>query len=65
MKHVRIDRHFVKHEIEDGAISLTYIPIDSQEANILTKAMFSYPLYSQMCPLTKLIYSRKQCSLAL
>lgn len=36
---MRIDRHFVKQEIEDGGINLTYIPINSQEADILTKAM--------------------------
>lgn len=39
MKHVRIDRHFVKEEIDRGEISLTYIPTKNQEANILTKAM--------------------------
>lgn len=38
MKYVRIDRHFVKQEIERGDISLTYVPIEDQEANILTKA---------------------------
>jgi len=39
MKRVRIDPHFVKKEIERGHISLIYIPIKFQEANILTKAM--------------------------
>ena len=39
MKHVKIDRHFVKQEIERGDRSLTYIPTESQEADILSKAM--------------------------
>ena len=39
MKHVRIDRNFVKQEIEEGGIKLMYIPTASQEADILTKAM--------------------------
>jgi len=39
MKHVRIDRHFVKQEIEDGGVNLTYISIGSQEADSLTKVM--------------------------
>ena len=39
MKHVRIDRHFVKQEIEREGISLTHIPTKFQEADILTKAM--------------------------
>lgn len=26
MKHVRIDRHFIKQEIEGGGINLVYIP---------------------------------------
>lgn len=39
MKHVKIDRHFIKQEIEDCGINLVYIPIGLQEADILTKAM--------------------------
>ena len=39
MKHVRIDRHFVKEEIDKGEVSLTYIPTKNQEADIFTKAM--------------------------
>ena len=39
MKHIRINRHFIKQQIKNGGISLSYIPIKSQEANILTKAM--------------------------
>ena len=39
MKYVRIDRHFVKQEMEGGDIRLTYVPNADQEADILTKAM--------------------------
>lgn len=36
---MRIDRQFIKQEIEDGGINLVYIPTGLQEADILTKAM--------------------------
>ena len=39
MKHVWIDRHFVKQEMEDGNIKLPYVPTEDQHADILTKAM--------------------------
>ena len=39
MKHVRIDRHFVKRELENGDINLTYVPTKDQKVDILTKAM--------------------------
>ena len=39
MKHVRIDRHFIKSEIEDGGIQLCFIPTHSQEADVLTKTL--------------------------
>jgi len=39
MKHVRIDRHFVKQELESSNIELTYVPTEDQQADILTKAM--------------------------
>jgi len=39
MKHVRIDRHFIKQEIENGGINLSHIPTKSQEVDILKKAM--------------------------
>ena len=39
MKHVRIDKYFVKGELENGDINLTYVPTKDQKANILTKAM--------------------------
>ena len=39
MKHVRIDRSFIQREIEEGGIQLTYVSIENQETDVLTKAM--------------------------
>ena len=39
MKHVRIDRSFIKREIEEGGIVLSYIPTKDQVADVFTKAM--------------------------
>ena len=39
MKHVRIDRSFIKNEIEGRGIDLCYISTHAQEADILTKSL--------------------------
>ena len=39
MKHVRIDRSFIKREIEEGGIVLSYMPSKDQVADVFTKAM--------------------------
>ena len=39
MKHVRIDRSFIKREIEEGDIKLIYVPTTEQVADVLTKSM--------------------------
>lgn len=39
MKHVRIDRSFIKNEIEEGCINLCHISSHAQEAGILTKGL--------------------------
>jgi len=39
MKHIRINRSFIKKEIEEGGISLSYIPTTDQVANVFTKAV--------------------------
>lgn len=36
-KHVEIDRHFIKEEIENGIIQLIYVLTSPQPADILTK----------------------------
>ena len=38
-KHVEVDRHFIKEKIEDGIISLTYVPTRNQTTDILTKGL--------------------------
>ena len=38
-KHVEIDRHFIKENIEEGSMDLAYIPKASQIADILTKPL--------------------------
>lgn len=37
MKHVRIDRNFIKTEIENGTISLNFVPTKQQEADMSLK----------------------------
>lgn len=36
-KHVEIDRHFVKEQLDSGNICIPYIPTSQQIANVLTK----------------------------
>src|ERR1700676_715439 len=38
-KHLEVGHHFVREKIEDGSISLEYIPTDRQLADILTKPL--------------------------
>lgn len=38
-KHVEIDWHFIKEKLEDGYLSLLYVPTADQNADILTKAL--------------------------
>lgn len=38
-KHIEISHHFVRERVLSGEISLEYIPIDEQPANILTKPL--------------------------
>ena len=54
MKHIRIDRYFIKTEIEKGTIILSYIPTQDQEANILTKAM-SKPIFEVLISKLRMI----------
>ena len=39
MKHIRIDRHFIKAEIDNGTIFLSYIATTSQKVDVLIKAL--------------------------
>ena len=38
-KHVEVDRHFIKEKIDEGIISITYVPTSDQVADILTKGL--------------------------
>lgn len=38
-KHIEIDQHFVSETIENGTTDLSYIPTQSQVADILIKAL--------------------------
>ena len=40
IKHVEIDRHFIKEKIDTGTLKIQYIPTSEQTADILTKALF-------------------------
>ncbi|GKB52923.1 uncharacterized mitochondrial protein-like protein, partial [Tanacetum coccineum] len=44
-KHIEIDCHFVRDKIKTGHILPTYIPSTSQTADILTKALETYPYH--------------------
>ena len=38
-KHIEVDRHFIKENLESGVISLPFVRSSDQLANILTKAV--------------------------
>ena len=38
--HARIDKNFIKSEIESGTIALSYISTKSQRADVFTKALY-------------------------
>ena len=46
-KHVEVDRHFIKEKIDDGTISVTYVPTSQQTIDVLTKALFK-PMFGKM-----------------
>ncbi|KAA0041975.1 Cysteine-rich RLK (RECEPTOR-like protein kinase) 8 [Cucumis melo var. makuwa] len=38
-KHVEIDQHFIKERLDNGSISISYIPSSQQVADVLTKGL--------------------------
>ena len=46
-KHVEVDRHFIKEKIDNGTISVAYVPTTQQTTNFLTKALFK-PMFERM-----------------
>ena len=39
MKHVEIDRHFIKEKIEEGTVCRSYVPTDNQLVDVLAKGL--------------------------
>ena len=39
IKHVEVDRHFIKEKLEGGIVSLPFVRFEDQLADILTKAV--------------------------
>ena len=46
-KHVEVDRHFIKKKIDNGTISVAYVPTTQQTTDVLTKALFK-PMFERM-----------------
>lgn len=46
-KHVEVDRHFIKEKIEEGVISMTYVPTSQQTADLLTKGLVK-PVFEKL-----------------
>ena len=38
-KHIEIDRHFIKEKLEEGLVCMSYVPSESQLADVLTKGL--------------------------
>ena len=38
-KHVEVDKHFIREKVDNGLICMTYVPINEQTADILTKGL--------------------------
>jgi hypothetical protein len=49
-KHIAVQYHFIRQEVEEGRLALSYIPTDQIPANGLTKALKA-PLYSRFIQL--------------
>ena len=51
-KHVEVDRHFIKENIENGVVELPFVRSEDQLADILTKAVNSRSFTSVLCKLS-------------
>ena len=38
-KHIEVDRHFIRENVEGGTLCLSYVPTRQQPADILTKGL--------------------------
>jgi hypothetical protein len=50
-KHVEIDRHFIKDQLQEGIIYTPYVKMGEQLVDILTKRVSSGVLHSVLCKL--------------
>ena len=47
-KHVELDRHFIKQNLEGKIIQFPFVKLEDQLANILTKAVFRKNFYDSL-----------------
>ena len=45
-KHIEVDRHFIKENLEEGVVCISYIPLEHQLVDILTKGLNSSMFYN-------------------
>ena len=38
-KHVEVDKHFIKEKVDNGLVCMTYIPIEEQVVDVITKGV--------------------------
>ena len=50
-KHVEVDRHFIKHNLETKTIRFSFVKFEDQLSDILTKAMSSKEFYNSLAKL--------------
>ncbi|GJV28486.1 uncharacterized mitochondrial protein-like protein [Tanacetum coccineum] len=50
-KHIKIDCHFVRDKIKAGQITISYVPTNAQAADIVTKALTTYPFHKCLAKL--------------
>ena len=51
MKHLEVERHFIKEKLEGGLIELSFVRSEDQLADILKKAVNSKTFNSTLCKL--------------
>ena len=49
IKHVEIDRHFIKEKINNEILKVEHIPTSKQTTDIFTKALFK-PMFGNLYP---------------
>ena len=49
IKHIEIDRHFIKEKLEKGIIQIPYVPSEKQVADLLTKGLATRIFENLIC----------------